>query len=986
MDREHKQEQRLMELFYGLLPEAEAMVLRAQIESDEDVKRAFERIKRQVTLFSEAALHDLPASPAADEKSTISDTFVPTDWKSLSATLSQADKEGLVGRPQSDPDRDPFTGRGGENASSRPTPRKEVKTRPVYRGRPFSWTVSGVACLILIAAIWGRSMTPPGPSPDAETAICLQVTAPDALRPGEAQRFTVQAERLDGSPAAVPVQLSLRDEEGRTIYEQTLDSADDGSVIFEVTNPEDLVANAQFHVRALEGHDIETGVLGQIAVRDHIAMTESLLPNPQARREVTSKVNPLMMVPRGGHPGLAAEDLAAVDLTQADVIPALPPMAAAMNMMADPPGPSVRSMHNGGVRSFPPNEGMADVPPHMAHSEGMMMAAPPAPMGMAMDGGGGGQRTVNAHVPAMDSMAVDKPFELIPIEPDDLFHDPNREIADGVSVDLSRAECEFYPEGGVLTPGVDNRFYFRVVDKHGHGLRCSYRLTNRSAYNPIMESTTDSEGNGVFRFTPVGNQYNITIPISKRAGQISERQCGILLDEFTPSYAALSVLNPVLFDDEPLHVEIRSTKDDIPLVLSASRQGVSIAQNSIHSKSNETVTVELDLPEATSGLIRLQLFDYQHSPPRLMASRDVYRFASPMGGEEQVELHLNVRKLEEESTDPESPSLPSRLLEFEILPPELSTEEGLAWLYIAPASYIEDYLQRYGCHEASLSETIASLASNEEQDFNSELASLIELSLILDAETSRSEDTDSIPETEEALTTVQLQRLDFLLATGSLPVEKLHSDIDQSLALQSLAAATSIPIVRDNSFAVRQAAAEDVLRARGIRFKSHDRRVVIVLGASIILLLILVTCRLRGVALDSVSRYSVMVIVIIACGIALIPSKNYRDDLDSIGREVIVFPEYEHTNAPEESTTESPADMNISFTATDHPHEEGGVEGIELSETPHGANIWSQRLTLKKEGENKTLVTLPPDDYRVLLLVIGPNSRPHLRTYHLHVP
>ncbi len=211
-------------------------------------------------------------------------------------------------------------------------------------------------------------------------------------------------------------------------------------------------------------------------------------------------------------------------------------------------------------------------------------------------------------------------------------------IAKTIPIKLGKLDVHFYPEGGDLVAGLENRVYFVCRDPLGKPMHISgVVVTDNDQVAAAVE--TVYEGMGQFSFTPQpGESYRLKIitPADIKDEPklpAATADCPIVLTTGT------GVFGP----SEPLEFNIRSSKADLPLVVGAWCRGVLVGQVALVTKKNENGMnpVVLPLPDDVGGVIRLTVFDYGINPgqsnpqfPKPLAERLVYR---------RLDRRLNIR-------------------------------------------------------------------------------------------------------------------------------------------------------------------------------------------------------------------------------------------------------------------------------------------------------------------------------------------------------
>ncbi|MGD0519176.1 MAG: hypothetical protein ABSA26_16695, partial [Thermoguttaceae bacterium] len=214
-------------------------------------------------------------------------------------------------------------------------------------------------------------------------------------------------------------------------------------------------------------------------------------------------------------------------------------------------------------------------------------------------------------------------------------------IAKSIPINLGKVLLHFYPEGGDLVAGLENRVYFASQNALGKPLHISGVIVNDDGQTMAAVETL-REGMGQFSFTPrLGESYRLKIiaPADIKDEPklpAATTECPIVLSTGT------GVFGP----SEALEFNIRSSKAGLALVVGAWCRGVMAGQVALVTKKNENGTnpVVLPLSDEAGGVIRLTVFDYSINPdqstpqyPKPLAERLVYR---------RLDRRLNVRAVD----------------------------------------------------------------------------------------------------------------------------------------------------------------------------------------------------------------------------------------------------------------------------------------------------------------------------------------------------
>lgn len=191
-------------------------------------------------------------------------------------------------------------------------------------------------------------------------------------------------------------------------------------------------------------------------------------------------------------------------------------------------------------------------------------------------------------------------------------------VVEGVADRPGRVAVRFYPEGGELVAGLENRVYFSARDSLGNPIAIRGTVHD-SEGQPVAFLETTSEGRGTFSFSPrSGERYRLQVlhpeGIKDEAKLPAASNDGVLLSAGVGVFPA----------GRPLSFNVRATRPGIPLVASAWCRGAEVGQKALVT-SSESNPVEIGLDDRVAGVIRLTLYDYRTSPPKAVAERLVYR-------------------------------------------------------------------------------------------------------------------------------------------------------------------------------------------------------------------------------------------------------------------------------------------------------------------------------------------------------------------------
>ncbi len=200
------------------------------------------------------------------------------------------------------------------------------------------------------------------------------------------------------------------------------------------------------------------------------------------------------------------------------------------------------------------------------------------------------------------------------------------QAAGGAPAPQKKLHAVFVPEGGELVAGLQNRVYLAVRDVQGRPLRITGRVVD-GQNRPVALAETADHGLGAFAFEPVaGQSYRLVI----------ETPEGIADSPALPpvgstSGIVLSTGRGVFEAGNPLEFVVRCKDAGVPLVAAAWCRGVLVGQQAFVTQTQASAgptqanPVILPVDESAAGVVRLCVFDYRQSPPRLVAQRLVFR-------------------------------------------------------------------------------------------------------------------------------------------------------------------------------------------------------------------------------------------------------------------------------------------------------------------------------------------------------------------------
>jgi len=181
------------------------------------------------------------------------------------------------------------------------------------------------------------------------------------------------------------------------------------------------------------------------------------------------------------------------------------------------------------------------------------------------------------------------------------------------------SRVQFFPEGGTLVAGLQNRVYLQAQDAAGAPVALQGRLLDDEG-RELATVETSARGLGRLRFTPAsGRRYRLQV--TQPAGAVDEPA---LPEVSSTTPLALHADAGVFAASSPVTLELLSARADLPVVVAATCRGIPVGQKLIQTKagSNEVV---LPLSSGVGGIVAVTAYAFEPSGPRPLAGRLVYR-------------------------------------------------------------------------------------------------------------------------------------------------------------------------------------------------------------------------------------------------------------------------------------------------------------------------------------------------------------------------
>lgn len=188
-------------------------------------------------------------------------------------------------------------------------------------------------------------------------------------------------------------------------------------------------------------------------------------------------------------------------------------------------------------------------------------------------------------------------------------------------------DIDFYPEGGDLIAGVENRVYFRVRAKNGAPITSDGRLIlwmkGKDGSLQIIADEPYELGLGQFEFTPsLKETYTARVTTPNTTAEIAEPFAR--LGGIRTGGVVLHVAKAVGNQDEPIRMTIRRQGPPRRLLLVAECRGQIVDERWVDVKQG-SVDLSLEPAPGARGMIRVTAFEVQGGEATPIAERLVYR-------------------------------------------------------------------------------------------------------------------------------------------------------------------------------------------------------------------------------------------------------------------------------------------------------------------------------------------------------------------------
>ncbi len=629
MDAETRQ--RLLELVYDLLPEDEAAQLRGRIDADAEIAAAYRHAQETARLLAEAARLPSGGIPAIQ----------------FAKAIEQ-------GKPASLP--------------AAPAPQLVAKNAAAGRSfaRAANWTVGLAAAVLVLISVGGYVYHRQKLAAIAVKHLRLVVTGPSTIQAGVPTEYLVSTSDINNEPLPAKVEVTLSGDDGQRLkaFKETVD--EHGRLRIAIPTDLRLPPRTLFRVVAWHGesHD-ETEATLPVESAGYDA--QIALDRPLYQPGDVVRYRALVL----SHFGLTADRDVPVQfeiLDPAGAVLAGSPLRAksthgvadgAFAIPAQSAGGQYTLVAHAGDGSFLTQKRKFFVRRYRlpklkkelefardSYGPGQTVAADFKAQRAEGGAAGGakvrllatvdGQTVLERNTQTTDAGTLHVEFPL----PKNIEHGDGQLaviIDDGgsreteaktIPINLGKIDVTFYPEGGELAAGLENRVYFVARNPQGKpvdltGTLVAEQSGDRGTVDQSIPVQTAYEGMGSFSFTPTaGTKYRLKI--TQPLGVSNEPKLPAVSAE---SDVVLSTGPGVFSAGKPIELSIRSAKAGLPLVVAAYCRGVQVGQQPIVTKGvgEEANPVAIALDDAVGGVIRLTVYDYGLSPPKPVAERLVYR-------------------------------------------------------------------------------------------------------------------------------------------------------------------------------------------------------------------------------------------------------------------------------------------------------------------------------------------------------------------------
>ena len=180
----------------------------------------------------------------------------------------------------------------------------------------------------------------------------------------------------------------------------------------------------------------------------------------------------------------------------------------------------------------------------------------------------------------------------------------------------------FFPKAAV-GGGIENRVYMAARDSRGRPLEIRANIVDAKGTS-VASVETGRKAAVFWRSSPDAAQtYRLQISIPPGVADSP-----LLPPASSDQPVAVSVRQGVIDPGDPLELNLRATKDRLPLVVAARVRGMLVGQQLLVTSADMRAnpkSLSLPLDDRVAGLIRLTVYEDSASPAKVLAQRWVYR-------------------------------------------------------------------------------------------------------------------------------------------------------------------------------------------------------------------------------------------------------------------------------------------------------------------------------------------------------------------------
>ena len=197
-----------------------------------------------------------------------------------------------------------------------------------------------------------------------------------------------------------------------------------------------------------------------------------------------------------------------------------------------------------------------------------------------------------------------------------------------IPIQLGKVKVDFYPEGGHLVAGLENRVYFAARNPLGKPIHVAGQVLDQQG-REVARVETIRDGLGSFRFTPLrGERYVLKVAQPVDVTNAPELPAAI------SGMPVLDTGRGVFAKDEPISFKVR-TESPLPILVQASCRGMSVGESQFTLARGST-SLRLPISANVGGVIRLTVLNTLTTPPTPLVERLVFR-------QNDAKLHVKLR-------------------------------------------------------------------------------------------------------------------------------------------------------------------------------------------------------------------------------------------------------------------------------------------------------------------------------------------------------